>query len=289
MPRSAWPWLAMCGPSSTPTSSTPLGRSYDLRVTAADLTSSEGRPLLGRRVVVTRARAQAPELVDRLQALGADVVESPAIEVVTATDDGTARREALTKIGSYDWLVLTSPNGVVYTFDDIPDVRALAGVQVAAVGTGTGAALADRRVVADLVPSRFVAEGLLEAFPAPPLGGGRVLLSVAEGARPVLPDGLRAAGWTVDVVAAYRTVPVVPDEATREAIADADAVTFTSSSTVTNFCRSVGTDAVPPVVVSIGPITSATARDEGLTVAREADPHTVDGVVDALLEALTDQ
>ena len=257
-------------------------------VAGVDLSWFEGRPLFGRRIVVTRARSQASELADRLRTLGADVVESPAIEVVTATDDGAARRSALADIGAYDWLVLTSPNGVAHTFEDLPDVRALAGVQVAAVGTGTAAALADRRVVADLVPSRFVAEGLLETFPAPPAEGGRVLLSVAEGARSVLPDGLRAAGWTVDVVAAYRTVPVAPDEATREAIADADAVTFTSSSTVTNFCAAVGAAAVPPVVVSIGPITSATARDAGLTVAREADPHNVDGVVDALLAVLTD-
>lgn len=256
-------------------------------VAAADLIWFEGRPLFGRRVVVTRARSQASELADRLRALGADLVESPAIEVVAPVDAGIARRAALADIGSYDWLVLTSPNGVAHTFDDLPDVRALAGVQVAAVGTGTAAALADRRVVADLVPSRFVAEGLLEVFPAPPAGGGRVLLSVAEGARPVLPDGLREAGWTVDVVTAYRTVPVAPDDATRAAIAEADAVTFTSSSTVTNFCTAIGADGVPPVVISIGPITSATARDLGLTVTAEADPHTIDGVVEAILAALT--
>jgi uroporphyrinogen-III synthase len=131
-----------------------------------------------------------------------------------------------------------------------------------------------------------VAEGLLEGFPAPPAGGGRVLLATAEAARAVLPEGLAAAGWDVEVVDAYRTVPVTPDAATLDAVAGADAVTFTSSSTVTNFCSAVDTDRVPPVVASIGPVTSATARELGLTVTTEASPHTVDALVDALVAAL---
>ena len=255
-------------------------------VAAEDLSWYEGRPLFGRKVVVTRARSQASALSDRLRDLGADVVESPAIAVVDPADGGSALQAALSDLRDLDWLVFTSPNGVDRAFAFLPDARVLAGVRVAAVGTGTADALADRRIVADLVPPRFVAEGLAEVFPAPPEGGGRVLLATAEAARSILPDGLRAAGWNVDVVHAYRTVPVIPDAATLAEIDGADAVTFTSSSTVTNFCAVVGADRVPPVVASIGPITSATARDLGLSVTVEAGPHTIDGLVDALVAAL---
>ena len=126
-------------------------------------------------------------------------------------------------------------------------------------------------MVADLVPERFVAESLLEAFPAPPSGRpGRVLLARAAVARDVLPDGLRAQGWVVDVVEAYRTRPAELTPVQRAALTGADAVTFTSSSTVDNFVAAVGVDAVPPVVVCIGPVTAETARRHGLTVTAEA-------------------
>lgn len=255
-------------------------------VAAKNLSWFEGRPLFGRRVVVTRARAQASELSDRLRELGAEVVEAPTIAVTEPDDRGAALQAALADIGGYDWLVITSPNGVARTFDLIPDARVLARVRVAAVGPGTAAALAERRIVADLVPDRFVAEALVDAFPAAPSTGGRVLLARAAAARDVLPDGLRSAGWEVHDVAAYRTVPVPVDDATAELIAHADAVTFTSSSTVTNLCHAVSIERVPPVIASIGPITSATARSLGLAVTVEAEPHTVDGLVDALVRQL---
>lgn len=256
-------------------------------VARRDLSWFEARPLFGRTVVVTRARAQASTLVDRLTALGAEVVEAPVIAVDEPADGCRGLRGALARIDAFDWLVLTSANGVAQTMAQIPDVRALAGVRIAAVGSATARALAVHRIVADLVPEHFVAEGLLEEFPAPPKdGSGRVLLSTAAGARPVLADGLRAAGWQVEVVDAYRTVALAPDDDTRARIADADAVTFTSSSTVANLCASVEPDHLPPTHVSIGPITTATARAHGLTVSAEADPHTIDGLVDALLGVL---
>ena len=255
-------------------------------VAAQDLAWYEGRPLFGRKVVVTRARSQASALSDRLRELGAEVVESPAIAVAEPADGGVALRAALASLATADWLVFTSPNGVDRTMAYVPDARALAGVRVAAIGTGTAEALAERRIVADLIPPRFVAEGLLDVFPPPPAGGGRVILATAAAARSVLPDGLRTAGWEVEVVHAYRTVSVAPDPETLALIDGADAVTFTSSSTVTNFCEAVGTDRVPSVVASIGPVTSATARDLGLEVDVEASPHTIDGLVDALVVAL---
>jgi uroporphyrinogen III methyltransferase/synthase len=255
-------------------------------VAAADHRWFEDRPLFGRTVVVTRARAQASTLVARLAELGARVLEAPVIEIADPPDDGAALSAAVADIDRYDWVVFTSPNGVHRTFARIPDARALGGVQVAAIGPGTAEALARYRVVADLLPEAFVAESLLHAFPQPPAAGGRVLLARAAQARDVLPDGLAAHGWTVDVVAAYQTVATVPSPDLVDQVAEADAVTFTSSSTVTNFCERFGTDRVPPVVVSIGPVTSATARAQGLGVDAEADPHSIDGLVDAVIGAL---
>lgn len=255
------------------------------RVAALDLRWFESRPLFGRRVVVTRTRAQASALSARLRAVGADPVEVPVIEVRDPLDGGTGLAAAADRCaaGGYDWVVVTSPNGAQRLLAALRDARDLGGTKVAAIGPGTAAALAAGNVVADLVPERFVAEGLLEAFPSPPSGGGRVLLARAREARDALPDGLTAAGWSVDVVEAYRTVPVVPDADERRRLADADAITFTSSSTVTSFVAAFGVDAVPPLVACIGPITAATARGLGLTVAVEATEHTIDGLVDALV------
>ncbi|HMS87956.1 MAG TPA: uroporphyrinogen-III C-methyltransferase, partial [Acidimicrobiales bacterium] len=193
------------------------------QVAAEDLNWFEGRPLFGRTVVVTRARAQASAFAHELRSLGASVIEAPTIEVVDPSDGGAALRAAVDELssgtGAYDWLVVTSVNGVERTFDHLPDARVLAGVRVAAVGTATAEALAARRIVADLVPERFVAEGLIEAFPAPPPEGGRVLLARAEVARTELPDALRAMGWEVHDVAAYRTAPAAVADDVAERIA----------------------------------------------------------------------
>jgi uroporphyrinogen III methyltransferase/synthase len=171
------------------------------QVAAEDLNWFEGRPLFGRTVVVTRARAQASAFAHDLRSLGASVIEAPTIEVVDPSDGGARVRAAVARLSSappahYDWLVVTSVNGVERTFDHLPDARVLAG-GVAAVGTATAEALAAWRVVADLVPERFVAEGLIEAFPTAPPGGGRVLLARAEVARSELPEALAAKGWEV--------------------------------------------------------------------------------------------
>jgi len=258
------------------------------RVAATDLGWFERRPLFGRRIVVTRTRAQASELSRGLLALGAEPVEVPVIEVVPPTDGGAALAVATERLAGYDWIVFTSSNGVERTFAGVPDTRALGGARVAAIGPGTAAALARYRVVADLVPDRYVAEGLLEAFPDAPASGAarRVLIARAEEARAVLPDGLRARGWEVDVVAAYRTVAATVDEEARARVRGADAITFTSSSTVSRFVEAFGADAVPPIVAAIGPITGATARELALDVTVEAEEHTIAGLVDALVDRL---
>ena len=253
-------------------------------VARQDLDWFERRPLFGMRIVVTRARAQASELSRRLAELGGEPVEVPVIEIGDPADGGEALRHAVAKLPDYDWVVVTSPNGVERTFAGIPDSRVLGGVRIAAIGPGTARALAGHRVVADLVPEQFVAEALLSAFPASPAERtGRVLLARAAIARDVLPDGLRAKGWDVDVVEAYRTASVDPSAAQRRAVAGANLITFTSSSTVDNFVAAFGVAAVPQVVACIGPVTAATARRHGLTVSVEAPVHTIEGLVAAIL------
>jgi uroporphyrinogen III methyltransferase/synthase len=252
-------------------------------VAGLDLRWFESRPLFGRHVVVTRARDQASELVTRLRAAGAGTVELPVIRVADAADGGAALRAAAARVHEYDWVVLTSANGAERLCRELRDARAFGAARVAAIGPGTATALRRWGVAADLVPERFVAESMVEAFPS---GSGRVLLARAAVARDTLPDGLRAKGWTVDVVEAYRTERAPVTEAMRTAARSADAVTFTSSSTVTNYLEAVGDDAVPGVVACIGPVTAETARRRGLRVDIEAVEHTIDGLVDALVAHL---
>lgn len=252
-------------------------------VAALDLAWFESRPLFGRRVVVTRSREQASGLRRRLEALGAEVLEVPTIatEPVPGTD-------LASPLAGADWVAFTSPNAVGAVTAQLRDARAFAGPagagRIAAVGPGTAAALAAFGVVADLVPERNLAEGLVDAFPD---GPGRVFLPQAADARPALAEGLRAKGWTVDVAVAYRTVAVPLDERDRTLATAADAITFTSSSTITNFIGAAGAASVPRVVVSIGPVTSETARELGLVVTAEASPHTIDGLADAVVASLS--
>ena len=249
-------------------------------VAALDLAWFEQRPLFGRRVVVTRAATQASVLVDKLHALGAEAIEVPAIEIVDPGDGGAALRAAASQLSSYDWVVFTSVNTVDRLFPLVRDARAFGGARVAAIGPGTADALSSRNIVPDLVPGRFVAESLLEVFPP---GPGRVLLPRAAVARDVLPDGLRERGWDVAVVEAYRTEAATPRRETLDAARAADAITFTSSSTVTRYLEVAGPDAVPSVVACIGPVTADTARANGLDVTIEASVHSLDGLLDELV------
>lgn len=253
-------------------------------VAGLDLGWFERRPLFGRRIVVTRARHQSPALATRLRELGAEPIEVPVIDVVDPEDGGRAMRDALARVFEYDWLVVTSPNGASRVLAALRDARELAPVRVAALGPGTAEALRAGNIVADLVPQRFVAEALLEVFPAPTTRDrGRVLLARAAVARDVLPDGLAALGWAVDVVDAYRTVGLPVDEGRRAAVAAADTITFTSSSTVERFVDALGADAVPPTVVCIGPVTAETARSHGIHVDAVASDHSLDGLVAELV------
>jgi uroporphyrinogen III methyltransferase / synthase len=251
-------------------------------VAGLDLAWYERRPLFGRRIVVTRARQQASGMVAKLRDLGAEAIEVPTIRIGEPADGGAALGKAAAAVAAreYGWVVFTSPRAVERF---MPLLRDLAGTGVAAIGAGTAAALEARGVAADLVPEEYVAESLVEIFPA---GAGRVLLPRAAVARDALLQGLTAKGWAVDVVEAYRTGPDAPSAAVLEAAAAADAITFTSSSTVTNYLAVAGTEGVPGLVACIGPVTADTARAAGLTVDVVAGEHTVDGLVAALLGRL---
>lgn len=246
--------------------------------------SQSTRPLEGLSVVVTRSAGQASALTERLHALGATTVEITTIAIDAPADGGAALDEALVASGGYHRIAVSSPNGARALLAACARNDVWPTAPVACVGPSTAAVFDGSRLVVDVVPDRNLAEGLVDAVGSPPSTAARLLLVQAEVARAVLADGFAAAGWDVDRVVAYRTVDgaVTVDEAA--AAAAADAITFTSSSTVERFVRLAGRDALPPAVISIGPITSETARSLDLTIAAEADPHTLDGLIDAVVD-----
>jgi uroporphyrinogen III methyltransferase/synthase len=276
-----------------------IGRAVELR---EEIAWFDARPLFGRRVVVTRAKAQAGALTQRLSALGADVLEMPATRIEPL--DAAPLRAAIDRLGehdstrgragAYDWAVFTSQNAVRLFWgvlrDAGRDARALAGVEVVAVGSATADALLACGLAADVMPARFVAEGVLEALAArDDVRGARVLYATAEGARDVLPVGLAAVGAAVDVVPVYRSLPDGDGaELLRQALAQGsvDLVTFTSASTVHGFVQAVGSElATRAPAVSIGPITTAAARAVGIPVVAEAAESTISGLADAVVGA----
>jgi uroporphyrinogen-III synthase len=248
-----------------------------------------GPPLAGRSVVVTRARAQSTELVERLTRLGAEVVELPVIAVVDPADGGVALSVAAHRLasGAYQWVALTSANAAERLLAALGGRAVPPEVRWAAVGAGTARALARSGRRADLVPTVAVSGHLADDFAAlDPPGTGTVLFPRAETVRGDLAASLAAKGWLVDEVVAYRTVAGDPDPEAVRSAGRCEAVAFTSSSTVVRTVDLLGVDGVPPVVVTIGPVTSGSARDAGLEVSAEADPHTIDGLVDGVVAAL---
>jgi uroporphyrinogen III methyltransferase/synthase len=259
-------------------------------VAGLDLGGRGVRPLAGLSVVVTRPRAQAEELIAGLTEAGAAVVALPVIAIADPIEPG-ALEAAAGRVGDYDWVVFTSANAVDRFVGLLRDGRALGGVRLAAVGPATAAALAGHRLVADLVPSEATAEGLVAAMPAAPTGSGagpgRVLFPRAAVARDVLGPGLRAKGWEVDEVEAYRTVTAGPavgaTDDVKAAAQAADGITFSSPSTVERYLELSG-GRVPPVIACIGPVTANAARKAGLVVDVVAEEHTSLGLVAALVD-----
>lgn len=247
-------------------------------------------PLEGKRIVVTRSRAEASALSAELRALGATTVGIPVIEQVAAKDTG-ALRDAVLNARSYDWIVFTSPNGAQYFFSEMDrqglDVRSLAGCKIAAMGPGTASKLREHGIIADTVPSAYRAEALAEALIGAGAGTGtRVLIPRAEVARKELPQMLQEAGAVVDVVSAYQTV--MPDQRELELLKSllrdglADAITVTSSSVAKHLYQTMAEE--PELldgvdVFSIGPITTSTMNELGIAVADQAESYDIEGLV----------
>ncbi len=258
----------------------------------------DARPLFGRRIVVTRARAQAAGLADALEAHGAEVILFPTI-ALAPPDDAAPLARAVAAAAGYDWMFFTSVNGVRAFFTAFAaagrDIRTLHRVRLGAIGPETAAELERRLLRPELVPEEFRAEGLVQALDGHPLAGACVLLPRAAGARAVLPDALRARGATVDEVIAYRAVePAGADvEGLAAALAagDVDAITFTSSSTVRHFVSMLGPARIAklaqrakPLVACIGPVTADTAAELGLRVGVVPPSYTTLALADALVE-----
>jgi len=253
----------------------------------------ENRPLMGRRIVVTRAREQASDLVKRLSDLGADCIECPTIETVPP-DDTKALDTAIDDLSSYEWLIFTSVNGVNFFFNRLfaknKDVRALNRVHTAVIGPATAKRLFDFGLKSDIVPESYRAESVVKAFAQEDIVGKKILLPRAKEARPVLPIELTRMGAVVDEVTAYCTKAVKDDadvilkRLKERAI---DMITFTSSSTVKNFralLPSEGLDSLIQgvTIAAIGPITADTARNLGFDVHIVAESYTIAGLCEAI-------
>ncbi len=254
----------------------------------------ERRPLFGKRVLMTRAKEQAAELAVRLAGYGAEPVEAPTITIVPPLDWGPVD-QAVSEIGTYDWIVFTSVNGVSRFMTRLLtyglDSRCLAGRRLCCIGPRTAQELEKFGVRADVVPEEYQAEGVLATLNLQDVGKTRILIPRAEVARELLPEELRAAGAYVDVISVYRTL--TPDQNSggwRQELMDhrIHIATFTSSSTVRNFVAMLGgVEAVKPLLQSvtiacIGPITAKTAEEYGLTVSIMPSENTIPALVDAI-------
>jgi uroporphyrinogen III methyltransferase/synthase len=255
----------------------------------------ERQPLFGKRVLITRPEGQSDEMARALRDCGADPMELPTVQIVPPSDPARFASYAL-RAGAYQWAIFTSVNGVEAFFSALDeagrDARVLGGVRVAAIGPATRGALAKRGVRADVMPDEYRGEAVFEAMRAvdPALDGKRVLIARAEVAREVLPELLRAAGATVDVVAAYRTLPAAPERfAEIRALLAARAIqviAFTSSSTVERLVEGLGDGGTAllrgVLIAAIGPITAATADKLGIPAQVVASEYTAPGLVRAM-------
>ena len=233
--------------------------------------------LAGRRVIVTRAAERAGALSNLLREAGAEVVGVAVTTTVDASDGGEGFREAVSRIASFDWVVVTSPEGARRLSDALAHLgieRSALRTKVAAVGRATAEAIGG----ADLVPSVQTGASLGESFPS---GTGRVLLAVAESARNDFEMSARSKGWAVERVHSYRTVAVRPDVVDVELVRTCDAITFTASSSVEAWVTAFGT-VVPPVVVAMGPQTADALRRVGIHSFIVAAEQTLPGIVAAL-------
>lgn len=249
----------------------------------------EKRPLFGKRIVVTRTRDQAGELSKSLRDLGADVIELPTIRI-EGPPDRHEFAELVTHAHEYDWLVFTSPNGVERFFDAFfatyGDARSLGNPRIAAIGNGTAQKIREYRFAVDLIPKRFVAEGLIEAFKDVDVENQTILWIKAAETREVIGQGLTAMGAIVDECISYQTVPETEDlTGARAKLAEegADMITFTSSSTVEHFFQLGLEWPEDCVAASIGPVTTGTLVEKGMKPEVQSTQHDIPGLTDAIV------
>jgi uroporphyrinogen III methyltransferase/synthase len=253
---------------------------------------AEQMPLFGRTIAVTRARASSSDFVADLRRLGAETIEFPTIEKAPP-ESFAALDKAIKRIDSFDWIIFTSASGVESFIERLKslrrDIRDLGRASIAAIGPATAARLADYALRVSALPDEYRAEAIISALGARRIRGKRFLIPRAEVAREVLPETLRAKGAKEVVVApAYRTVKPKRAHADRmrELIASRaiDLVTFTSSSTVANFCDLIGSSAKGLKAAAIGPITAATARERGFEVVVSPGEYTIPALTEAIRE-----
>jgi uroporphyrinogen III methyltransferase / synthase len=258
---------------------------------AATLNWIEHLPLFGRRIVVTRAAAQTAEFAWRLRQLGAEAIEYPII-ATEAPDNYLELDGAIGRIQSFDWIVFTSATGVEAFIERLRflevDIRRAAGSRIAAIGPATAARLRHYGLKVAAVPAEYRAEALIEALGEPAIAGARILIPRAQVAREILPQMLLEKGATEVVVApTYKTVTPrnANVERMRELVRTAaiDLVTFTSSSTVTNFQAALGIEMGGIRAAAIGPITADTARARGFEVVVTPEVYTVDSLIEAIV------
>ena len=254
----------------------------------------ERRPLLGKRILVTRAREQARDFVELLEAQGAEVVQFPLIEF-TPPETWAPLDKAIKRLETYRWVIFTSANGVAAFFLRLralrQDARRLGVAKICAIGPATAEALERHSIIPNVVPKEFQAEGIIEAFKQYDLREARILLPRAEAARDLLPKELEELGATVEVVPAYRTVRADADqEMLKQLLQDRkiDLITFTSSSTVTAFMELLGTEDLKARlegvrIACIGPITATTAEGFGVTVDIQPKQYTIPALAEAVL------
>jgi len=251
----------------------------------------DSKPLFGKGVVITRPEKQADDLANLLMKAGAHPIHFPTIKIVPPPS-WHELDQAIRQLDEYDWLIFTSANGVAYFFERLfakkKDIRDLKGIKICCIGPATAQQVANRGIKVDLVPRKFISEGILESFARTNLKGKKILLARAAEARDVLPEGLKKLGAMVDVATAYVTVNSEKKKNDLKALFEenqVDVITFTSSSTVYNFNKIAGSGFKLPggvKIACIGPVTAAAAKKVGFSVDIHQEEYTMEGLVDAL-------
>ncbi len=269
-----------------------VGETVKLR---EDLKWWEDKALWGAKIVVTRARAQASGLIERIRDKGGEAIEFPSIEIIREADLKTLHT-AFVNIDNYNWIIFTSVNAVDIFFQELSeqgiDIRNLYGIKICAIGPATSAQLEKRGLIVDVVPEEYMAEGIIAELGMQIKEGDRVLLPRARDAREILPKALQELGALVDEVLLYEAIAaahVNPSIMLEIRNGQVDYISFTSSSTVRNFVKIVGKEHIEDInrqvkIACIGPITANTARENGFTVDIMPESFTIDALFQSILK-----